>query len=262
MVMELEIQNLTFSYEGKRNIFENVSLSYRSPEIFCLLGANGTGKSTLLKNIIGEYKPKEGRILIDKKPLKTYSARKLAQKIAYIPQNHVPAFPFSVLEVVLMGRTSRIGYFSMPGRAEEDFAMERLEFLNIGHLRDKPYTDISGGERQLVMIAAALNQEPELLILDEPTSHLDFGNQYRFLHLVERLQKEGMGVIMTTHFPDHALALKGKTAIMKDKKIVQTGPAADVVTGENMRELYQIEVNVKAFGKRSICIPGEIEEED
>ncbi|WP_349944205.1 ABC transporter ATP-binding protein [Lacrimispora sp. BS-2] len=261
MVMKLEIQNLTFSYDGEKNVFEDVSLSYQSPEIFCLLGANGTGKSTLLKNIIGEYKPKEGRILIDGKLLKNYSARKLAQKIAYIPQTHVPAFPFSVMDVVLMGRTSRIGYFSTPGKAEEGSAMKRLEFLNIGHLRDKPYTDISGGERQLVLIAAALNQEPEVLILDEPTSHLDFGNQYRFIHLIGKLQKEGMGVIMTTHFPDHALELKGKTSIMKDRGIVKTGPAADVVTSRNMKELYQIEVNVKTFGKRSICIPGRIDED-
>lgn len=253
---ELEVRHLAFGYEPSRRVLDDVSLTYRSPDTLCLLGANGTGKSTLLKIIIGECRPQGGVVLLDGRPTSSYSARQLARKIAYIPQSHVPAFAFSVLDVVLMGRTARLGYFASPGRSDRALAMQRLDFLQIAHLRDQPYTDISGGERQLVMIAAALNQDPEVLILDEPTSHLDFGNQYRFLHLVDRLRAEGRGVIMTTHFPDHALELGGTTAVLKDKSILAVGSASEVVTAPVLSDIYQLDVQVETIHDRRVCIPG------
>lgn len=256
--MRLEAKDLTFSYDGSRVIFRHLSFSYESPETLCILGANGTGKSTLLKCLTGEYKGSEGSVLIDGREAGRYSPRRLAHRLAYIPQSHQPAFPYPVLEVVAMGRTSRLGYLSCPGKEEEAMAVKNLEYLHIAHLRNTPYTEISGGERQLVMIAAALTQEPEALILDEPTSHLDFGNQYRFIGLVERLRKRGMGVVMTTHFPDHALELGGRTLLMKDGTILADGKAGDVITDQSMGELYGIRVNVKPFGSRSICIPGSL----
>lgn len=260
--MELTIHGLTFGYDPGRNVLNGINLAYRSPDVLCILGANGTGKSTLLKNIVGELRPSRGEISIDGKPLKNHSARQLARKIAYIPQSHVPVFPFTVLDVVLMGRTSRMGYFSMPGRGDEAAAMKQLEFLQISHLRDEPYTEISGGERQLVMIAAALNQDPDVLILDEPTSHLDFGNQYRFLQTVDRLRQQGRGVIMTTHFPDHALELDGTTAVMKDSGILAIGPARTVVTADIMSDLYQLDVHVETIGDHTTCIPGPLRKKD
>lgn len=211
-----------------------------------------------MRNLIGEYKPSRGTIVIDDKPLHKYSFRELAKKIAYIPQNHIPSFPYTVIDVVMMGRTSHIGYFASPGKADKQAAMRQLEFLQIDHLYDQPYTDISGGERQLVLIAAALNQEPELMILDEPTAHLDFGNQYRFIELIKSLQKTGMGVIMSTHFPNHALDLTGRTAILKDQKFIKIGPANEVVTKLNMENLYKIPISIENFGKREVCIPGEL----
>lgn len=254
--MNLTVDDITFGYDEGRDVLDRLSLSYDSPDVFCILGANGQGKSTLLQCIIGDYRIRSGRILVNGKQVKDYPAREMARKIAYIPQTHVPSFAYPVIDIVTMGRTSRMGYLANPGKDDETFAMAQLEYLGIGHLRDQPYTDISGGERQLVMIASALAQEPELLILDEPTAHLDFGNQYRFIELVDKLRAKGMGVLMTTHFPDHALELNGTTAILRDGRIRETGAARDIITNQSMRHLYGIEVNVRQIEDRRICIPG------
>lgn len=256
--MKLEVNELTFGYDTSRSVFRDLSFRYDSPEVLCILGSNGCGKSTLLRCLIGEYTPQRGSVAIDGQAVRTYSARKLAHKLAYIAQSHTPAFGFRILDIVTMGRTSQIGYLATPSKEDREIAMENLEYLNIAHLRNKPYTDISGGERQLVMIAAALTQEPECLILDEPTAHLDFGNQYRFLQLVERLRARGMGVIMTTHFPDHALKLGGRTLLLKDGGIVADGAAHEVITDPAMEALYRIEVHVKTIGSRRICVPGSL----
>ena len=211
------------------------------------------GKSTLLRCIVGELRGSLGEILIDGVPVKNYGARALATKIAYLPQTHVPFFPFSVLDVVVMGRISRMGYLANPGAEEERTAMEKLAFLNVAHLYDKPYTDISGGERQLVLLAAALVQEPEVLVLDEPTAHLDFGNQFRFLRLVRSLRDQGIGIIMTTHFPDHALDVGGTTAVLQKGRLAAWGPSDDVIDGELLSTVYGLDVEVGRLGGRKFC---------
>lgn len=257
--MRLDIDDLGFSYDGGRSVIDGLTLGYESPDALCILGSNGTGKSTLLQCVIGAFKPTRGDVRIDGRPVGSFSARDLARRISYIPQTHVPAFEYPVIDVVTMGRTSIIGRFSTPSAADEERALDKLDFLGIAHLRDKPYTQISGGERQLVMIASALAQEPDVLVLDEPTAHLDFGNQYRFVKLVEQLCAEGMGVIMTTHFPDHALELGGTTAVMSGGRIAHVGPAREVVTADNLRALYGIEINVCTLGERLVCVPGPLE---
>ena len=255
--MELKVESLRFGYDDSRTVLKDISFSFSGSQVLCILGSNGTGKSTLLKCITGEERC-EGRVSIDGKSLREYSARALAKKIAYIPQMTVPTFPFRVMDVVLMGRTSHMRYFSSPDEEDEMLAMENLRFLGIDHLREKACTDISGGERQLVMIAAALTQQPELMILDEPTAHLDFGNAHRFLELVFRLQERGMGVMMTTHFPDHALFLEGRTIVLRDGCVWRQGIADEVITEDNMRELYGLDVHKEQIGDRAICIPGEL----
>jgi iron complex transport system ATP-binding protein len=254
--MKLVANDLTFGYDSTRNVLDGLSLSYESPNVLCILGSNGMGKSTLLQCLIGEFKPSGGSVEVDGRPVGSYSARDLARKVAYIPQTHTPSFAYPVIDIVTMGRTSRMGYLSNPSDEDVDFAQQQLDYLGIGHLRDKPYTDISGGERQLVMIASALAQEPELLILDEPTAHLDFGNQYKFIQLVSKLRSKGMGVLMTTHFPDHALMLRCTTAILQNGRIDRIGPALQMVQSRPMTELYDIEVNVRQIESRTVCIPG------
>lgn len=258
--MKLVVDDITFGYD-ERNVLEGLSFTYESPDAFCILGSNGTGKSTLLQCIMGEYHVKAGSISIDGKPVSEYSARELARKVAYIPQTHVPTFAYPVIDVVTMGRTSRMGYLANPSSDDRAVAEEQLEYLGITKLRNKPYTDISGGERQLVMIASALAQEPELLLLDEPTAHLDFGNQFKFVELVEKLRDRGMGVLMTTHFPDHALQLGGTCAVMRSGHVETLGPAADVVTSTSMTSLYGIDVSLLHVGKRTVCVPGAVDDE-
>ena len=255
--MRLEVQNLKFGYDPTRIIIHDVSFTLEGNGIFCILGQNGTGKSTLLKCIVGEEKA-EGAVVVDGKDYSAYSERELARKIAYLPQTHVPTFPFRVIDVVMMGRSAHMGYFDSPGKEEEEIAMYNLEFLGIEHLREKAYTNISGGERQLVMIASALTQEPEFLIMDEPTAHLDFGNSHRFLDLVKKLQKNGIGILMTTHFPDHSLYLDAQTIILKDGTLWKIGRACDVVDEEGMTELYKLPVHIGEMGSRRICVAGDI----
>lgn len=259
MVVRLDIDDLGFSYDDGHLVIDGLSLTYESPDVLCILGANGAGKSTLLQCAIGVFKPVVGEVRIDGRPVGSCAARDLARLVAYIPQMHTPTFEYPVIDVVTMGRTSVIGRFSMPSATDKACAFEKLDFLGIAHLSDKPYTQISGGERQLVMIASALAQEPDVLVLDEPTAHLDFGNQYRFIKLVEQLRAQGMGVIMTTHFPDHALSLGGSTAIMEKGRIGQVGSACEVVTAASMRALYDIEVSVQRVGGRSVCVAGPLE---
>jgi iron complex transport system ATP-binding protein len=254
--MKLTVNELGFHYKNGRDIFSNLTLEYETPKIMCILGLNGTGKSTLLKCIAGENRSTAGEILIDGRPAASFRPRELAKKIAYIPQNHYPTFPFSVMDVVLMGRTSHIGYLSVPGQRDKDIALEKLEQLKILHLKDKAYTDISGGERQMVMIAAALAQEPELLLLDEPTAHLDFGNQYRFIKIAAELSEKGMGIIMTTHTPDHAQTLGGMTAILDSGRLKVYNDADEAITSERMEQLYGIPVTLVLIGENKYCLPG------
>ena len=257
--MKLEAEHLHFGYDAARTILEDVSFALGGTGVYCILGRNGTGKSTLLKCLVGELHA-AGRILFDGKERAAYSDREIAQRVAYIPQSHTPTFPFRVLDVVMMGRTAHMAYFASPGACEEEIARHHMNFLGIAHLAEQPYTNISGGERQLVMLAAALTQQPAFLILDEPTAHLDFGNAQRFLDLVLRLNAEGLGILMTSHFPDHALYLGAETLVMKDKKLWKHGAAADVIDEESMTALYGLPVHIGSIGTRSVCVGGEIGE--
>ena len=253
--MRMDVENLSFGYDETRQILRGISFSMEGNGIFCILGQNGTGKSTLLKCLIGEEKA-SGQVMLDGKEYGRYSEREIARKIAYLPQNHVPIFPFRVLDVVLMGRSAHMRYFASPGEEEKKIALDNLSFLGIEHLKDKPYTNISGGERQMVLIAAALTQQQEFLILDEPTAHLDFGNTHRFLDLVKRLHENGMGILMTTHFPDQALYLNAQTFVLKGGSLWRSGLAAEVINESDMSELYGLPVHIRSVEGRQVCIAG------
>lgn len=255
--MRLDVEHLTFGYDAARTILTDVSFTLGGTGVYCILGRNGTGKSTLLRCIAGELHA-AGRILFDGKERAAYSDRAIARKVAYIPQSHTPIFPFRVLDVVMMGRTAHMRYFASPGAREAEIARHHMNFLGIAHLADQPYTNISGGERQLVMLAAALTQQPAFLILDEPTAHLDFGNTQRFLDLVLRLNAEGLGILMTSHFPDHALYLGAETLVMKDSRLWKHGAAASVIDEAGMTALYRLPVHIGSVGTRSVCVGGEI----
>jgi iron complex transport system ATP-binding protein len=251
----MEIKDCSFAYEDNNNIFEDINFSVSSGDIFCILGANGTGKTTLIKCLTGLMNPHSGEILIDSQDMNSFSRADLAKKIGYIPQIHNSTFPFTVLDVVLMGRSPHLDMFESPSEKDYKIALKSLKSLNIEYMKDKPYTEISGGEQQLVFIARVLTQEPSILILDEPTSHLDFGNQIRTLNIIKKLASAGLSVIMSSHFPDHAFISANKVALMDGKKFLAIGKPEDVITTENMKQIYGIDVKVMDIGKRMACIP-------
>ena len=224
--------------------FKEVSFALGQGDILCLLGPNGVGKTTLFKAILGFIKPTSGRILIDQKDMNGWSRSKLAKAVAFVPQVHQPVFPFTVLEMVLMGRTAHTASFGSPGKQDADIAESMLERLNIRDLKDKPYTQISGGQQQMVLIARALAQQAKVLIMDEPTASLDYGNQVMVLEQVKKLAEQGLGVVMTTHFPDHAFLCATKVALMKRGGEFEIGVVDDVVTEEKLGDAYGIRVKI------------------
>jgi len=258
IIMEnlIEVKNISFSYdEDSPKIFENINFNVNRGDVLCILGPNGTGKTTLIKCLNGLHEIDEGEILLNDKNIKTLSFNEISKVIGYIPQGHVPSFPFTVFDVVLMGRTPYINLSASPKEKDKKIAENALKNLGIYDLRDKPYTNLSGGERQLVFLPRVLAQEPDLLILDEPTSHLDFGNQIKLLEILENLSQLGLAIIMSSHFPDHAFLTCNKVAIMKNKHFIDFGSPEDVVTEENLEKAYDIKVELLDFEDRKVCVP-------
>lgn len=240
----LEINNIEFSYNEKKKIFEDISFSIDEGDILCILGPNGAGKSTLIKCINGLLKLNKGDILFKGKNITMMDNDELAKKMGYIPQTHSSTFAFRVIDIVLLGRVPHLGLTESPGKKDYKIAENAMESLGIAHLKDKLYNEISGGERQLVIMARVLTQQPEILLLDEPTSHLDFGNQIRTLGIINKLSKNGLSVIMTSHYPDHAFISSNKVVIMNNGTLMAVGSPEDVVTEENMRNAYEINVKI------------------
>ena len=258
MVVEdkiLEVNNISFSYEDNL-IFENISFSIKKGDVLCIIGPNGTGKTTLIKCLNGLHDTDSGEILVNGENIKTLSFSQISKHIGYIPQSHIPSFPFTVFDVVLMGRAPYLNLAQSPKAEDEKIAVKSLKTLGIYDLKDKEYTNLSGGERQLVFLARVLTQQPDILILDEPTSHLDFGNQIKLLEIIDRLAESGLSVIMSSHFPDHAFLSSTKVAIMKNKKFIDFGTPEDVVTEDNLKEAYSIDVKlIELDENRKVCVP-------
>lgn len=254
----IKVLDATFSYNGTAKIFEGINFSMKEGDIFCILGSNGTGKSTLIKCIANLLKLKKGNIILNNRSIYSLKKEDVAKEMGYIPQMHSSTFPFSVLDVVLMGRSPHLSLMSSPSEKDYKIAEDAIKTLGISHLTKKPYTEISGGERQLVLFARILAQQPSVLILDEPTSHLDFGNQIRVLEVIDQMAKKGLSILMTSHFPDHAFLVSNKVAIMKNGSLIDVGVPNDVITSENMKKIYGVDVEVTYMGgdiDRKVCIP-------
>lgn len=255
LVSLFEVNNISFSY-GEDLIFSDISFSIDKGDVLCVLGPNGTGKTTLIKCLNGLNEINSGEILINGKNIQRLSFREISKHIGYIPQSHIPSFPFTVLDVVMMGRAPYLNISSTPKEEDEEIALNALKALSIDYLKDKEYTNLSGGERQLVFLARVIAQQPDILILDEPTSHLDFGNQIKLLEIVKNLSDAGLSIIMSSHFPDHGFLSSTKVAIMKDKKFIDLGKPDDVITEDNLSKAYGINVNlIEHDNGRKVCIP-------
>ena len=257
--MKLEVKDVQCGWEEGRPVQKFVNFTVESGQVCCILGPNGCGKSTLLRTVLGLLPRQSGKITLDGRDIHKLSPKERARVMAYVSQAHKPPFAYRAREVVLLGRTAKLGV-QQPTPTDYQVADNALADMGVYHLRNQLYTDISGGELQLVMIARAIAQQPQLLVLDEPTAALDYGNAMRVIGKVRELADMGYGVIMTTHSPDHAFMLDSNVALLQKGKPMQFGPAVEVITERNMRDAYGVDVETKEFISRDgeiirMCAP-------
>lgn len=250
----LSFHQVRFGYNRKTPpVLDGLDILIKEGHITAILGPNGAGKTTLLYLALGWLKPWAGVLNLSGKPTESFSRRALGQQMALIPQSeHIP-FEYTVLEYVLLGRAPYLPPLGMPSQADEKIAYEALEKVGIANLFDHSVLAISGGERQLVLAARALAQEPRLLLLDEPTSHLDLSNKYRLVQILKGLQEGGTTILMTTHEPDLALTLSDDAVLMEKGRVLVSGPTAEVATGENLSRIYRVAVKIiPVEGKKQV----------
>ena len=259
--MILEARGVCAGYRDV-GIVHDVSFELESGEVLCLLGPNGVGKTTLFKSLLGFIPFSAGGLDVDGRAVDHRRRKETVLLIGYVPQVHEPPCPFVVIDVVVRGSIARTDAFAGPGRDAFDEADELLELLGIAYLRNRVYTEISGGERQMVLIARALMQNPSFLMMDEPTSSLDFGNQMRVLAQICALAHRGVGIIMTSHFPDHAFLCCDKAAVMSRTSPFRVADVGDIVCEEALEEAYGIPVKVASLdvpehpdGTVTTCVP-------
>lgn len=241
---ELIVEKLGYAY-GKKEILKEVSFSTQSGEYVYILGPNGVGKSTLFRCMMGHLKANKGKIYIEHKEIQKYSPKALAKKVAYIPQSCHPSFNYTVLQLAMMGRTAHLSPFSSPKKEDYKITYEVLERLGLGDKAECGICEISGGERQLAMIARALVQQAEVLLMDEPTSNLDYGNQIRIQAQMKNLAKEGLLVIQSSHNPQHAMLFADKIVAIYDGYVEANGKPHKVITSDLLYKLYGLHVEVK-----------------
>ncbi len=242
--MSIEVLNATFEYQKGKQVFENLGFSAKEGDFLCLLGSNGSGKSTLLKCLCGILKLKNGVIRLDGKDIYSLNRAEIGKILGFLPQDHNIVFPYTVFQVVLMGRSPHLGLFSSPSTEDLEIAEKSLAKIGISHLKEKPYTEISGGEKQLLFIARLLCQQSKILLLDEPTSHLDFKNQTVVLSMVKRIAESGMCVIMTSHFPNNAFLFSNKVGVIKDGNFLAFGKPEEVITEDVLSRAYDMKVRI------------------
>ncbi len=256
--MSLKVDNLKFSY-GNHEVLKGISFEAGEGEFVSVLGSNGVGKSTLFKCILNILKPYGGSISIDGKSIADMSIESVAKEIAYIPQYHSPIFNYSVFDVVLMGTTAQMRKFSVPKEKQIKIAGEAMEILNISELKDRSYMNISGGERQMALIARAIAQQAKILVMDEPSASLDFGNKIRLMKTIKGLTKEGYTVIQSTHDPEQAYFYSNKIVAMHDGRVVNYGYPDEVVNSETISLLYGMDIDVINVEWRVVsCVPKDL----
>jgi iron complex transport system ATP-binding protein len=254
--MILSGHNLTIGYSD-HVVGRGLDVALATGQVLALLGPNGGGKTTLLKTLLGLLAPHSGEVRLGDRTLASLTSRERARLIAYVPQFHVATFAFTVEAVVLMGRTAHGNLFSRPSSADRAIAARVLERFGIAHLRERPYTMISGGERQLVLLARALAQEPQFVVLDEPTASLDFGNQGKVLREIRALAASGHGVLFTTHDPNHAMRAADRAYLLRDGARVGEGAIGLILNKAQLEQLYGTSIEtVNDSTGRMAFLPG------
>ena len=260
--MSIEVKNLSFSY-GDRPVLHDISFKEEKGEFLSILGPNGVGKSTLFRCVLGLLSGYTGQVLVDGVDARTFSVREAARHIAYIPQSSHPIFNYSVFDIVLMGRTSGLSTFRSPGKADTELCRWAMDKVGIANLADRCFHRLSGGEQQLVLIARALVQKAPILMLDEPTANLDFGNQLLVLEQARNLAREGYAVIQTTHHPEQSYMFSDRILAIQKGRVLAEGTPEQVLTEQTMKALYGVDVDVVSLYEDNarICIPKNITKE-
>ena len=270
--MSIVVDHLSFGYgqgrgmrrlAGRRAgaagplVLDDLSLEIPDGTLVGVLGHNGAGKSTLFKCILGLLDGYSGTILINGHDARRLSVAQRAREVAYIPQSHSSVYDYAVIDVVTMSTSAGLGILGQPGREHVERAWRALERVGIESLARRPYTQISGGEQQLTLIARAIAQDARTIIMDEPTSALDFGNTVRVLGCVRRLASEGLSIVQSTHQPDHAFLYADKTLVIHDGKAFAYGAPRDVITAGLVSEVYGIDVEVDSLHDDAVrvCVP-------
>lgn len=266
MAVMFAVDDVWFSYHADHEVLKGVSFSVDSGDILCLLGSNGTGKTTLIRCILGFREPPRGQITMEGRDVSCMKSAERAKLMAYVPQASTIAFPYRAEEVVMMGRVSHLRTGAAHSARDHEIVRESMCRLKIEHLADRRFQELSGGERQMVLVARALAQEAKLLVMDEPTSNLDYHNQVRILAAIKHLASKGLGILMTSHYPDHAFLACSKVALLKGGRVMAAGDPNEVVTSESLTELYDTTVVVARTEvgalKIKTCIPLLEEEQD
>ena len=253
--MKLTVENLSFAYGKGDPVLRDVSFTADGGDFLSVLGANGAGKSTLFRCLLGGLEGYTGTISLDGRDVRTLSRRELAAHIAYIPQIHRPTFGYAVLDVTLMGLTRFLSPFRSPSRELEAQALAALERMGVAHLARRSFATLSGGEQQLVLIARALCQRSDVLLMDEPTSSLDYGNQLRVLQRVSELAGQGYTVILSTHDPQHALRFSRRVLALRDGRVAAFGDTRDVLTETLLRRLYGVDAALLDTAHGPVVVP-------
>jgi iron complex transport system ATP-binding protein len=240
---------------GASRILDGASLALGSGDVVALLGVNGAGKSTLLRILLGLLRPQQGSVLLNGRPLDAYRRREVAALLAYVPQSHVATFPFTVRQVVGMGRLPHAGLDLRLGRDDEAAIAAPMERLRIDHLAARSYTELSGGERQRVLLARALAQQAPILVMDEPFGGLDFGQQTRLLALFEELAAEGHAILHTTHLPEHALRGASRAVLLQRGRVIADGTPDQVITAATMNAFYDVDMAQIDVGAHRFFVP-------
>lgn len=258
LMSHISLQGVSFGYT-KKSVLKGIDLDIASGEIVTLLGSNGCGKSTLIKLMLGLYRPEGGNIYLDGSDISRIDSKTIARTIAYVPQIHKSSFPYRVIDIVLMGRIPHKTFFFRYSKKDIRIAQDAMERLTISHLAERPYTELSGGERQLTVIARAIAQGSRTLIMDEPATGLDYGNQLRLLDQIIKLSRDGYTFIKSTHSPEHALWIADRAVMIKNGTIVADGKCDEIISDKNLFNLYNARVNVlKLNGSLRVCVPQNI----
>lgn len=257
--MLLEIENVFGGY-GNGDILKGISCSADYGDVLCLLGPNGCGKTTLFRIILGSLPVSNGKIKIAGKNISDFTTKALANMIAYIPQYHSPVFAYTVLDMVIMGRASHFSAFETPKEPDQEAAFAALEKVNALPLANRKYTSLSGGQRQLVLIARAICQSAKIFIMDEPAANLDYANHQLLMEVISGLANQGYCIIMSTHSPEHPFSVGNKVLLMKSGKVMGFGSPKEIITSEALQSVYDIEMDVittyDRYGReRTICLP-------